>query len=769
MSDLLRVLLVEDNPGDADLIVEMLPREGSKRFEADIVARLAEAVERINATRFDIILLDLGLPDSDGLATLRSMQRQAPQFPIIVLTGNSDEQVALTAIQEGAQDYLVKGQTDENLLVRSIKYAIERKMAEDSLRASEAKYRRLHESLMDAYCRVDMSGQIVDFNMAFVNLLGYSEEEIRGLTYVDITPARWHAVEARIVEQQVISRGYSDVYEKEYRRKDGTLVPIELRTSLLKDENGRPSGMWAIVRDISERKRAEAALKDREKKYHRLYQEFHALLDNLPDGIAQIAPDHGVIWANRSLLELVKADETQLKGNCCYQAFWNFRKPCVPCPVVRSINSGKLEEAKFTAPGGRMLELRAVPIFDESGKVESVIEVIRNITEQRKLEDQLRQAQKMESIGTLAGGIAHDFNNILTAIIGYGQIALLKLGPDDPLRLNLEHMLGGCDRAAHLTKDLLIFSRKQICEKKPVDLIEIVKKVEKFLVRVIGEDINFSLVLHSEAIVVNADAHQLEQVLLNLATNARDAMAGGGDLIISVEQTTLGNDFVTIHRYGKPGRYALVTISDTGHGMDAVTRKNIFEPFFTTKEVGKGTGLGLAVVYGIVKQHDGLINVYSEPGIGTTFKLYLPIISSELREEEADKEEEPLARGTETILLAEDDESVRDLARYILEQQGYTVIKAVDGIDAVKKFMEYKDTIHLLLFDLLMPNMNGKEAYEEIKTIKPGIKVLFVSGYAPDFIRQKLLIESGVALVYKPIAPHALLKEVRTLLNEGEV
>jgi two-component system cell cycle sensor histidine kinase/response regulator CckA len=648
------------------------------------------------------------------------------------------------------------------------KYAAERKQADKREHASELKYRKLYESMMDAYARVDISGRIIEFNGIFLNMLGYSEEELRRLTYVDVTPERWHAAEARIVDQQVLTRGYSDLYEKEFRRKDGTLFPSELRTNLLKDDDGRSSSMWAIIRDISDRKCAEAALKGQEEKYRRISQEFNALLDNLPDGIVQIAPDFRVMWANRSMKELVKVDEAQLKGNCCYQAFWNTRVPCVPCPVARSFQSGGFEEGNIATPDGRLLELRAVPICDDSGKVESVIEVIRDITEHSKLENQLRQAQKMESIGTLAGGIAHDFNNILTAIVGYGYLTLMDMGPDDPQRENIEQMLDGADRAAHLTKDLLIFSRKQVCEKRPVDLNESIRKVEKFLVRVIGEDINCSMALHAGPIIVYADPHQLEQVLMNLATNARDAMAKGGDLMISSEQITLGGDFVSIHGYGKPGRYARLTISDSGEGMDEKTRKKIFDPFFTTKEVGKGTGLGLAVVYGIIKQHEGFINVYSEPGIGTSFKIYLPLISSEVDGEELASEEETLAQGTETILLAEDDESARDLISIVLKEQGYTVIEAVDGADAVKKFMENKESIHLLLCDLIMPKMNGKEVYDEIKVWRPGLKALFTSGYAPDVIRQKMSFENSVELLYKPLLPYALLKKVRTLLDEGE-
>jgi CheY-like chemotaxis protein len=340
--------------------------------------------------------------------------------------------------------------------------------------------------------------------------------------------------------------------------------------------------------------------------------------------------------------------------------------------------------------------------------------------------------------------------------------------PDDPQREDIENILEGADRAAQLTKDPLIFSRKQASEKGPVDLNEIIGKVEKFLVRVIGEDINCSLSLHNEPIVVHADPHQIEQVLMNLATNAKDAMAKGGDLIISTEQILVENDFVTIHGYGKPGRYALLTISDTGEGMDEETRQKIFDPFFTTKEVGKGTGLGLAVVYGIIKDHEGFINVYSEPGEGTTFRIYLPLISSDVRVEEIAPEKETLARGTETILLTEDDESVRGIISIVLKQEGYTVIEAEDGLDAVKKFMENRETIHLLLSELIMPKMNGIEAYDEMKSWRPDLKAIFASGYAPDFIRQKMSFESGVVLISKPILPYALLKKVRSILDEVE-
>ena len=391
--------------------------------------------------------------------------------------------------------------------------------------------------------------------------------------------------------------------------------------------------------------------------------------------------------------------------------------------------------------------------------------IFRDITDRQKLEDQLRQAQKMESIGTLAGGIAHDFNNILAAIVGYGHIVLMKMAKDDPQRVNIEHMLEAGDRAAQLTKSLLLFSRKQISVRKPVDLNEIIRTVDKFLKRVIGEDVECRTSLFKEALPIFGDAHQLEQILMNLATNARDAMSTGGIFIIATGRVRLDEAFISIHGYGKPGIYGLITISDTGKGMNAVTREHIFEPFFTTKEVGKGTGLGLSIAYGIVKQHEGFINVYSEPGHGTSFKIYLPLISADVVEEIKLVEEHPRG-GTETILLAEDDETVRTMTREILEEFGYTVIVAVDGQDVVNKFKENKDRIKLLLFDMIMPKKTGQEAYDEIRAIQPNIRILFQSGYAPDLVRQKVLLEGKMPVIFKPVTPKMLLKLVRSVLDD---
>jgi CheY-like chemotaxis protein len=342
----------------------------------------------------------------------------------------------------------------------------------------------------------------------------------------------------------------------------------------------------------------------------------------------------------------------------------------------------------------------------------------------------------------------------------------MKMAAGDPLRSNIEHILEATERAARLTRELLLFSRKHVSQRNPVDVNEVIKVVLKFLRMVIGEDVECKTMLQERSLTVNADSHQLEQVLMNLATNARDAMPGGGAFTIKTEQIDIAEDFTMAHGYGKFGPYAMITISDTGVGMDEAIRKRIFEPFFTTKGVGKGTGLGLAVVYGIIKQHEGFINLYSEPGMGTTFRIYLPLIASEAVKDTVPRLIDAPVRGTETVLLAEDDGNLRKLSESLLEEFGYTVISAVDGEEAVTKFIENRDTIQLLLFDLIMPKMNGKEASDEIRKIRPEMKVLFASGYDPDFIEQKTLLEEGVHLVYKPISPMDLLRKVRSVLDE---
>jgi len=511
-------------------------------------------------------------------------------------------------------------------------------------------------------------------------------------------------------------------------------------------------------------RRSDEALRESEERYRQL-------VDSSPYAIS-VHQGGKIVFVNRAALSLMRAQSPEeLLGKSIQEVVhpdgWE-----TTLARIRRLSRGETGlypvEDKYVRLDGSVVhvEVRAALITYKGCPAIQVIGL--DITDRRKLEERLRQAQKMESIGILAGGVAHDFNNILTAIIGHGHVVLMKMSREDPLRQNIENILEAANRAAQLTKDLLLFSRKRVAERKPVDLNEVVGKAGKFLKRIIGEDVECKTELHGNPIPVSTDSQQLEQVLLNLATNARDAMPDGGSFTVRTEQVDLSEAFMAAHSHGKPGPYGMITVSDTGAGMDDGARKRIFDPFYTTKEVGKGTGLGLAVAYGIIRQHDGFIEVHSEPGKGTTFKIYLPVIASEAVEEETSREAEPPARGTETILLAEDNEQLRKLFGTVLTQFGYTVIEAVDGADAVRKFTENKDTVQLLLFDLIMPRMNGKEAHDEIAKLKPGVKTIFASGYSPDIARQKAAFGIGVSLINKPVSPADLLKKVRSVLDGGE-
>ena len=393
--------------------------------------------------------------------------------------------------------------------------------------------------------------------------------------------------------------------------------------------------------------------------------------------------------------------------------------------------------------------------------------VIRDISERKKLEQQLLHSQKMEAVGQLSGGLAHDFNNILTAIIGYGHILHMKMSEGDPLRDNVRHLLESADRAAVLTRSLLAFSRKQVLHARPVDLNEVLRRAEKLLRLALGESIELKTAFKPEDLTVSADAVQIEQVLMNLATNARDAMPHGGSFAVEIDVRELDGTFVRAYGYGEPGRYAVLTVTDTGTGMDEETRKRIFEPFFTTKEVGRGTGLGLSMTYGIIKQHQGYINAYSEPGRGTIFRIYLPLID-EAGESAAKATAIPaqyIPGGTETVLIAEDDAALRQLFRAVLEEFGYTVIEAEDGADAVDRFMKDSGAIKLVILDMIMPRKSGQEAYEEIKRAKPDLKALFISGYTADRGPLRDLLEGGPEFALKPISPRDLLLKVRAVLD----
>lgn len=520
--------------------------------------------------------------------------------------------------------------------------------------------------------------------------------------------------------------------------------------------------------DLTVQKDNERRLMQSAASYRHLANQFQAVLDAIPDMITFQAPDMKILWANENAARTVHMSPADLAGRYCYEIWHGRITPCENCPVVTTHATGRPAIKTITLPTGVIWEIRSVPLY-EHGMLMGTIDIRRDITNHKNMEKQLLHAQKMETIGTLAGGVAHDFNNILTAIIGYGQIALMRMGSDDGNRKYIQNILDAADRAAMLTKGLLTFSRQQSGDKRPINLNQAVKNMERLLRKMIREDITFQISCCEEELLVSADPVQLDQVLMNLVVNARDAMPNGGTLTIATEDMCIDQDFIERHGYGTEGHYARITVKDTGMGMDKNTMEHIFEPFFTTKEVGKGTGLGLAMVYGIIKDHDGYIHCESEPERGSTFEIYLPIAAADkavsaMEQGRAVIEDFSHFSGSGTILLAEDNDMVREFIAKILRSAGYSVIEAVNGVDAMQKFQNHDSKIDLLLTDILMPKMNGNELHKEIRAIAPQIKTIFTTGYTPEEIATSLSVDSHTDIIYKPIQPLELLKKLKTVL-----
>ncbi len=501
-----------------------------------------------------------------------------------------------------------------------------------------------------------------------------------------------------------------------------------------------------------------------------------ALIDSVPDLIFFKNP-HGVyMGCNRAFEAFAGEPEDKIVGMSDLELFSRevgefFRE------MDRKMMSQRLarcNEEWVDYPDGRhvLLETLKTPFYDRDGELLGLIGISRDISERKhaeeernKLAGQLQQAQKMEAVGQLAGGIAHDFNNILTAIIGYSQIILMRMDKENKLRHFVEQVFISAERAADLTKDLLAFSRKQVLHTHPIDLCQILDGLGKMLDRLIPEDIEFRTAHVDREMTVLADKGQIEQVIMNLVTNARDAMPRGGVLTVDISQTCMDEKFVHAHGFGEAGDYALISVTDSGHGMDAETQRRIFEPFFTTKEVGKGTGLGMAIIYGIIKQHNGYVNVYSEVGRGTTFKIYLPLCFSNGGVARNVHQVDNAMGGNETILLVEDDETVRSLHRTILEEAGYAVMEAADGGDAFDKFMSSPSRIDMVVTDVIMPKKDGKSLFREIEEVCPGIKVLFMSGYTRDIVIDRGVLDDELNFLAKPVMPLELLGRVRQILD----
>ena len=628
----IKTLLIEDNPDDALLMQEELAASKWVSFDVEWVERLSEGLDRLAQGRTDIVLLDLGLPDSSGADTCHRVHAAAPRVPIVVLTGLNNEALGVQLLKEGAQDYLIKGDVQSNLLVRSILYAIERhrlrtelQLAKDS---AEARLRVVVDNTPIILFALNNSGMFTLVEGNGLETLGHKPSEMLGRSIFDV-----------------------------YRGVPG------------------------------------------------LEESVRAALDGEP----------------RSLV----MDVSKITLDAWYQ-----------------------------------------PLFDYDGKVVGVVGVAHDISERRRLEEELRQSQKMEAIGQLAGGIAHDFNNLLSAILGYAQLGMMRASQDDRVCAYLPETEKAAKRAAHLTRQLLAFSRRQTVESKPLSLDELVRGLDMMLRRVIGADIELVILPSREIGYVEVDPGQMEQVLINLVINACDAMPEGGKLIIETANITLDEKHAAPYPEIAPGEYATLAIGDTGTGMTADVQSHAFEPFFTTKEVGKGTGLGLSTCYGIVSQFGGQITIDSVLGQGTKMKVYLPRVLGAMCPTPSSDDLGHLPPGNETVLLVDDEPLVRGLASSVLGEQGYDVLEAANGHEAMRHARKYAEgKLDLLLTDVVMPLMGGKELAEQLREIHPNVKVLFISGYADDPVGRFGLSEGEADFMQKPFEVATLVSKTREVLD----
>ncbi len=505
------------------------------------------------------------------------------------------------------------------------------------------------------------------------------------------------------------------------------------------------------------------------------------VIDSIPQRVFWKDRDSRYLGCNRSFARDAGLDDPALiVGKTDFELAWKATAHLYVADdrLVMESNTPKIDiEEPMTFPDGRTIWLRTskIPLRSEGDAVFGVLGMYEDVTEQRqaandrnRLKEQLLQAQKMESVGRLAGGIAHDFNNLLTVILGHTELAAARLKPEDPTRLELSEIDKAAQRAADLTKQLLAFSRKQVLALRVIDLNRVVTHTHGMLRRLIGEDIDLVMALEEPLGSVKADTGQIEQVLLNLVVNSRDAMPKGGKLTIETSEVELDEAYSAFHFDVPPGRYVVLAVSDTGSGMDAETLSHVFEPFFTTKEAGKGTGLGLSTAYGVVKQSGGHVTVYSEPGVGTTFKIYLPRVEDAPEMDRGSSVHAALSGGTETVLVVEDDEAIRRLTCRALEAQGYTVLSAAGAREAIRVCEEHAGEIHLILTDVVMPDMSGRELAWSATALRPLVKVLFMSGYTDNVIVHHGVLAAGTAFLQKPFTPRSLSQKVREVLDGRE-
>jgi two-component system, cell cycle sensor histidine kinase and response regulator CckA len=672
-----------------------------------------------------------------------------------------------TSIEVHANSALVRDKDGEPVgFIASMADITAERSAQEALRLSEERQRALISSSPTGIVSLDLQGRVQSWNPAAERMFGWAEAEVVGRPAPWVPEESWTQFERML--EVVAGGGALDGLEFERVRRDGSPIAIAVSAARIHDETGAVTGLIATVADVTERREGEEAL--------RRTQELHrAIVENSSDLIALLSLEGETLFISPSFEPVLGWTPGELTGTPFGTHVHPEDAEAARAVVADAFAGGAPAPhlARVRHRDGHWVHLEGVsrPVNDEHGRPAMVLALARDVTERlradeerARLEEELRQAQKMEAVGRLAGGIAHDFNNLLTAIGGYGELALARLPEDSPARSNVEEMRRAGERAAALTRQLLAFSRRQVLQPKVIDLNAVVSEVRALLERILGEDVDLRTRLAGDLGSTRADPGQIEQVIMNLAVNARDAMPRGGSLTIETSNVEVDAELAARHLGAEPGPYVLVSVADTGCGMDRETLERAFEPFFTTKPVGQGTGLGLATVYGIVQQTGGHIWAYSEPGRGSTFKLYLPRVW----EEPAAAEETvpaPRVGGSETVLLVEDEEIVRSLVREMLEASGYCVLEAPHGAAAIALAEAHGDAIDVLLTDVVMPGVSGQELAAELGAIRPGLRVVFTSGYTEDAIANHGVLRPGTAFLEKPFTAAQLAQKLRSVLD----
>ena len=799
------ILIVDDIPQNLYLLQTLLSRHG---YRVTGAANGVEALEKARSERPDMVISDILMPMMDGFELCREWKRDGrlTGIPFVFYTATyTDPKDEKFALGLGAERFVVKPQEtnqflgmieevfsehkagrvtrpcetqpDEDVFIREYNEVLIRKLedkmvqveegkrrlerevaghmrAEKALQLSVTYNRSLIEASLDPLVTIDAAGKITDVNSATEKVTGYPRERLLGTELMEYFT---DPEKARAGFQSVFREGAVQGYPLEIRHRDGSVTPVLYNASVYRDESGEVLGVFAAARDISEQNQAYIAIQRRE-------EELRTILRTAMDGFWVTDRKGRFLEVNDAICRNLGYSRDELLRMSVSDIEAVEKPEEILRTVQRIMERGSDQfEGLHRCKDGSLRNVE-ISVNYLPPPHDRFFAFLHDITERKAFEARYFQALKMEAVGTLAGGIAHDFNNALTGIVGFGELLRMRMAGDEQALHDLDEIQRCAERASTLTRQLLTFARRQVIEPVNLNLNTLAADLMKLIGKVVGEHIEVKISPGKNVPTIHADRGQIEQVLMNLCLNSRDAMPEGGRLVVETGDVVLDEECVRRNPYMKTGRYALLTVSDTGTGMDEKTRARVFEPFFTTKGPDKGTGLGLAMVYGIVKQHGGFIHLYSEPGKGTAFKVYFPAIEAQPDAIPEKHGGELVRGGTETILLAEDEESILSFIERALKALGYAVLVARNGEEAVEMFRRHKEIV-LAVLDVVMPRKGGKEAFEEMRKAKPELKVIYMSGYSVGAVHDSFVLAPGTPFLQKPFGPAVLARRVREVLD----